>query len=186
MHVTIKVRVGQRSLRSPAAMAIFLRALEGSRTEAFRVTHFSVQIDHIHMLVETDHRDAFSSGLRSLNCRLARNLNKLWQRRGRLFAGRHHEQVLKTPRQVRYAIRYVLQNGRKHRTVSPTELDPCSSASQFDGWRGYPAEMLHTLRRKMADLRLPRITDLFAPRTWLLAIGWREWGLLPATESPAT
>ena len=43
--------------------------------------------------------------------RIARVLNKLWRRRGRVFADRYHDRILKTPREVKNALVYVLANG---------------------------------------------------------------------------
>lgn len=82
-----------------------------------------------------------------------------------MFADRFHSRVLATPRQVRHAIAYVLCNGRKHGLAPHRRwLDPCSSASAFDGWSGAPAATASTIH------------PVVPPRTWLLRIGWRRGG----------
>ena len=121
-----------------------------SRTR-FRVLHFSVQADHVHLL-------------------LAKALNRAVDRRGAVWADRYHVRRLGTPREVRYALVYVLQNWRKHGRDEPG-LDPRSSAAWFTGWR----------------VPMP-VTRGFAPvaqaRTWLARLGWRRHGLLRVDESP--
>jgi REP element-mobilizing transposase RayT len=104
--------------------------------ETFRVVHFSVQRDHVHLIVEAKDARALSSGMRSIAIRVARYVNDLLSRRGRFWADRWHGRALSTPREVRNAIVYVLANFRKHaRRAIPCGIDPFSSAAWFDGWR---------------------------------------------------
>ena len=70
---------------------------------------------------------------------LARALNKLWGRKGKVFPERYHDEVISTPTQARNALRYVLQNGKKHGVVAQSSIDLCSSASSFDGWIQRPS-----------------------------------------------
>jgi len=100
---------------------------------SFQVVHYSIQSNHLHFIVEAHDRRALSSGLRGLLIRIAFALNKLWNRRGSVFAGRFHERELLDPRQVRHALVYVLNNSRKH-GVRHTGPDPLSSGPRFEGW----------------------------------------------------
>ena len=71
--------------------------------------------------------------------RVARRLNRALHRTGKLFATRFHARALKTPREVRNALRYVLLNRKHHasrRRFDKAWIDPCSSAAWFDGWAG--------------------------------------------------
>ena len=63
--------------------------------EAFRVVHFHVLPNHLHMIVEADGARALVRGMRGLGVRLARNLNTLLGREGALFAERYHARALK-------------------------------------------------------------------------------------------
>jgi len=89
-----------------------LRAIK--RREGFRVTHFSVQGNHLHLIVEAADRSTFSNGMRALLIRIARSLNALMGSRGRLYEDRYHETVVTSRRQMRVVIRYVLDNHAKH------------------------------------------------------------------------
>src|SRR6185295_2395854 len=111
------------------------RGITGARERlGVRLVHFSVQHTHIHLIVEAESVKALGRGLKGLGVRVARGVNRVLGRKGRVVAQRYHALVLERPLQVRTAIRYVLQNIRKH---MPTwvGLDPMSSALQFDGWR---------------------------------------------------
>ncbi len=85
----------------------------------FHVVQFSIQTDHVHLVVEASHRNTFSSGMRSLGIRAGLRLNKLFGRkRGKVVRYRYHRRDLFTALQVRRVLRYVLLNGHKHGVVA--------------------------------------------------------------------
>src|SRR5262249_59821960 len=104
-----------------------------------RLCEFSVQGNHIHLIVDAADQAALSRGMKGLGVRLARGLNKMMNgRRGRVFADRYHAHVLRTPTEVRRAVHYVRHNHRRHASdrgdsISPTWVDPYSSASSEQG-----------------------------------------------------
>jgi hypothetical protein len=141
------------------------------RGKACRLIHFSLQWDHVHLVVEAADRQALARGISGLLSGIARVANKAAQRRGQLFLDRYHERTLETPRQVRNGIRYVLFNGRHH-AASPSALDPFSSGAWFTGWAEH------------GPLRTDA-SPVDQPATWLSAAGWRQHGLLRASETIA-
>lgn len=173
IHITTKLVAGLPSMRTERVGWVVFEKLRAYRErDGFRVVHFSVQTDHIHMIVEADDRASLSRGMRALSIALARALNRLWQRSGSVFR-RYHEQLLDTPRQVRNAIKYVLHNARKHhQRLRRDYVDPLSSAQWFSGW---------TQPIRYTDGPSP--TSL--PRTWLLRTGWLRRGPIPLTSAPA-
>ncbi len=171
LHVTLKLRDGLESLRASREFEVVCRCLErGKEKHDFRVIHFSVLSNHLHLIVEADGKQSLACGIQGLSVRIAKALNKLWSRSGSIFSGRYHAVLLKTPRQVRNALRYVLENARKHGVrLRLGELDPCSSATVFNGWDCSPPRA-----------STPRTLSLVArARSWLLQRGWRRHGLLP-------
>lgn len=168
------------------------------RSAPFQVVHYSIQSNHMHLIVEAPDRAALTSGMRSLLVRIARALNRIWNRSGRVFADRFHERALRTPREVRNALVYVLQNLRKH-GICMDGPDPLSSGPEFDGWRHKPAKSTATQENERLDtsgaggsrtvlgrrtfLRAGRV-DLPRPCTWLLGIGWQRHGLIDFYECP--
>lgn len=103
------------NLRSRRSLAVFERALAAvNRRPDFGVVHFSVQGNHLHLVVEARDRAAISGGVRALGIRLALGLNGMMGRRGPVFADRFHAHVLRTPAEARNALAYVLDNFRGH------------------------------------------------------------------------
>ena len=184
----MKLRQGLPRLRSKreytALRAAFATGCTGTAGAAgggnFRLCHYAVLNDHLHLLVEASDRQSLTRGLQGLAVRVAKALNRLWQRHGKVFADRYHDRILKTPREVRNAIRYVLANGKKHaakgREVAvPQVIDTFTSAPWFDGFR-------ETVTVRGIEAMPRPVTEA---RTWMLTIGWRRHGLLSVHEMPA-
>jgi REP element-mobilizing transposase RayT len=141
----------------------------------FRLTHYSIQSNHLHLLVEADGPAALGRGMKSIGARVARAVNRIFRRRGAVLVERFHLHVLRTPREVRNALAYVLLNARKHLGrlgVRGSRIDPASSGRWFEGWRD---------ARAAASLDASPVAR---PRTWLLSWGWRRHGLLASDEVP--
>jgi REP element-mobilizing transposase RayT len=135
LHVSMRVAPHVWNLRSERSFRIVDAALRGVRARPdFRVVHFSVQGNHLHLVTEANGERALANGVRALSFRLARRLNRMMGRRGPVFASRYHTHVLRTPAEARNAIRYVLGNyashaARRGERVSPASVDRYSSAS---------------------------------------------------------
>jgi REP element-mobilizing transposase RayT len=155
-------------------------ALAGARDRfGFRLVHFSVQRDHLHVLAEAADRRALSRGVQGLSIRVAKAINRRLRRRGKVFADRYHSRVLKTPREARHALRYVLLNARKHEhgsaRIPPGFVDRCSSAAWFSGWNR-PRELVFGAREVTGE------APVIEPRTWLLRTGYRRAGPIDVDE----
>jgi hypothetical protein len=146
------------------------RAFAAASHDGFRVLHFSVQADHVHLLVEADAPSRLSSGMRGLAIRMARAINRAVGRRGAVWADRFHSRALATPREVRNALIYVLQNWKKHEPAA-VGIDPRSSGEWFVGWR----DVLLCVRGR---------SPVAAARTWLLRVGWWRHGSIGLGDGP--
>jgi len=183
VHVTLRVRPDVPSLRGGAFVQEFRRSLaEASERGDFRVAHYSLQGDHAHLIVEAHGKEALGRGMMSIGARLARAVNRVGQRSGPVLDGRYHHRSLRSPREVRRALAYVLLNARRHlaksRGVSrsaPAHLDGASSARWFDGWRPEVASRIQVSSGA---------AEVARPRTWLLRVGWRRHGLVDPSEVP--
>ena len=178
VHVTMRLRKGLRRLRRRGEYAVVKGALRAARERfGMRVVHYSVQSNHLHLVVEGRDRRAISRGMQGLAIRIAKRLNRYWDRSGRVFAERYHERSLRTPREVRNVLAYVLHNARKHGLVVAEDApDPFSSGAWFDGWRG---GLRFSVERAGCGW-----APVAAARTWLLGAGWRRRGLIGLDERP--
>jgi REP element-mobilizing transposase RayT len=157
LHVTLRMAPHVYNLRSRRSFRVIAAALRGGADRFdVRIVQFSVQGNHIHLVVEAPDRRALARAIQGLSIRIAKGLNRMMVRKGRVMDDRYHARVLRTPTEVRRAIHYVVENARKHAAqrgeiYAPGFVDPYSSA-------GAP------------DLGLP------AAQTWLLREGWTRAG----------
>jgi hypothetical protein len=165
-----------------AIEATFARGCERSE---FRLVHYSLQGNHAHLIVEARDQDALGRGMKAIGARLARAVNRVMERSGRVLADRYHFRPLRTPREVRNALRYVLLNARHHAAAATTKaaraigLDPASSARWFEGWkRNVPVPAGAASPASSEPVPVARA------RTWLLRTGWRRHGLLDPADVP--
>lgn len=178
-HVTLRLHEGIPSLRQQSVWSVVVGVLLAVRGRAgFRIVQVSVQTNHLHLLVEAEDAAALEHGMRSLGTRLAKRINRCFDRSGELFADRYHARAIATPREARAALAYVLLNARKHaaelgRTLARHWIDPYSSAATFDGWATQPR-----IEGRASDC------GTSPPTTWLLAEGWRRHGLVAVDEVP--
>jgi REP element-mobilizing transposase RayT len=184
VHVTVRVLPGVPNLRAWELAAVIgagFRSMATSRRRqavarraVFRVVEFTIQRDHLHLLVEADDEAALSHGMQGVTASLARRINRLLGRQGAVFADRYHARALPTPTEVRRAIAYVLNNHRKHEGAPANSVDPLSSARWFPRWRD-------RLPAAKGSAPVPHT------ETWLMKWGWleRAGGLLRLEEGPA-
>jgi REP element-mobilizing transposase RayT len=170
LHVTLRVRPEVWQLRSRRCFRVLDKAFRAACAKFdTRLAHFSVQHNHIHMLVETADARALARAIQGMCIRMAKGLNRVMGRRtGTVFADRYHSRPLRTPTEVRRALVYVLCNGRKHlarlgHRLTPGWIDEYASGAWFAGWTA-------PVTRPEGD------APVMKPKTWLLTTGWRERG----------
>lgn len=179
VHVSLRLVDGVPSLRRHGPLRIIQRAIqEAGHHGYFRVVHFAVIGNHLHVIVEADGAEALARGMHALEVRLARRLNRYFERRGKLFAERYHARHLETPTETRNALRYVLLNQRNHEArrgerLNRDWIDPFSSAFWFDGWRDR-VRLGEPRQRDLLNVPCPTAP----PSVWLLTTGWRRRGPL--------
>jgi putative transposase len=171
VHATLRVLTHVWNLRSRRCFRAIATAFAGVRERhGFRLVHFSVQGNHLHLIVEAADAESLSRGMQALTIRIAKRLNRLMGRRGPVFADRYHEHVLRSPSEVARGLAYVLGNFAVHarrwgNPLAENEVDPYCSVS--------------------VEVRLgPGPPLVCKPRTWLLQTGWRLRARVGVTAKP--
>jgi REP element-mobilizing transposase RayT len=174
VHATLRLLAGLPSLRTRETYGALLAVLAAACDRVgFRIVHYSVQGNHLHLIIEATDAASMTRGMQGLAIRIAKTLNRLWQRTGSVFRDRYHSHVLRTPREVRHALCYVLHNAKKHGLRILDGLDRFASGAWFDGWK-----------ERFTVSNRPAVTPVAAARTWLLRAGWRRHGLVSLAELP--
>ena len=152
----MRIRADVTNLRGPAFGTLKHCFRKGRARPGFRLVHFSVQSNHLHLIVEADDEVALARGLQALAIRIAKNLNQVLSRTGRVFEDHYFAEQLKKPAQVRHTLRYVFRNAEHHSGRAPAGFDSRASEMFFE----------------VKDL--PEEAPVVGPKTWLLTIGFRR------------
>jgi hypothetical protein len=123
-HVTLRIEAGVPTLRTRRAFTAVARAFWRAQGRfGMRLTHFSVQSNHVHLIVE----GVNAAAMKGLGVRVARGLNRLLDRSGRVIGDIYHARALRTPTEVRNAVHYVLHNHHRHTGLAAAD-EFCSTA----------------------------------------------------------
>jgi putative transposase len=193
VHVVLRVIKAVGSLRRRSMYrAIREATLTTARRENFRIVQLSIQRTHVHLLVEADDKAALASGMQGFQISAAKHLNAAIsegkpgrRRRGSVFPDRYYAQILRSPRQARHALGYVLLNWRKHQEdraepMRAWTVDLFSSGLTFPGWAEYGDEAF--LWRGPATYD-PLI--VYQPKTWILRECWKKLGAISYRDVPS-
>lgn len=171
VHVSWPVVSDLPSLRKPALARVIGDAIRTStesharRRTSFRILHFGVHRDRVKLIIEAGSKGTLMRSLRGLGVWIARRVNEVLDRTGRVLADRYQENALRTPREVRNAIVAVLKGS------DGSGVDDFSSARWFGGWA--------------KPLDAPdEPSPVAQPQTWLARVGWRRLGPVRLDERP--
>jgi REP element-mobilizing transposase RayT len=179
VHVTLRAASGLPSFRQELVDSLLCRVLQQQQRKDyepdFQVVHFSIQHNHLHLIVEADER-ALRAGVSGLMIAFARRLNALLRRRGSVWGDRYHRHDLATPREVHHTLSYVFNNAKKHglRVLGQGFVDPYSSARRFHGWAS-----------EVFEYGEPDPWPKVRARTWLLGQGWKKRGFIDPNATPS-
>ncbi|HTR49928.1 MAG TPA: transposase [Kofleriaceae bacterium] len=191
VHVTVRVAADVTQLRTRRLYHAIRYATYAAALHArFRIVHLSIQRDHVHLIVEAADRMSLARGMQSFEISAAKHINRAVferrgkRRRGTVFPDRYHARILNSPKSVRHAIRYVLNNWRHHGhdragVAKRWMVDPFSSGISFAGWR--------ELENSLWMWKPPPGYDplwVWRPKTWLLSRGWERAGAISVRDVP--
>ena len=92
-------------LRNKRASGVIQAAVDlGKDRFGFRLNRFSIDGNELHLLAEAPDSDALARGMQGLLVRLARGLNRLAARKGRVFVDRYRVRILKTAAELADAL----------------------------------------------------------------------------------
>jgi REP element-mobilizing transposase RayT len=169
MHITMKF--DRVYLRNRATLKAFKNAVKEAKGFCLYVVHYSIQNDHIHMIVEAKDNESMARGMKSLCGRFGKIIRSVIGGSGPVFKGRFHQEVITSPTQMKRALAYVLLNTAKHMKVFD-HIDAFSSGWAFKEWRkllggGYTDIIHDELKQFARDLE-----ELSPARSWLASKGW--------------
>ncbi len=150
------------------------------RAETFRIIYFSLQSNHVHVIVEARDRVALSRGMQSFAINAARAIHETVAGCGKVWKFRYHARQIKSASHARSAVAYVLNNWRRHRRDLECKAAMSAHVDPYASWHAY--------RPWAEKFSVPvgyEVLPVSAPRTWLLRAGLKGQKRIDEWEIPA-
>ena len=158
LHINFKVNA---FIRNKMCLKILKRAVFNARKLGLSIRHYSLQSNHIHLIVEARDNRILESGMRSITVTFAKGLAK-----GKVQKERYHLHVLRTLKEVKNAVHYVWFNEEKHKRIKKVYITAYSSLQFCLNLRAIAKETRMTIVNAKRDDNF-----LDGPRSWLMKKG---------------
>jgi REP element-mobilizing transposase RayT len=157
VHVTVKFNKSKiGNIRNKLYYQAIRKGFRRLRVHGARLIEYSVQHDHIHLLIEASDSKTLGRAMRSLSISLSKRFSLINNQKVKALKNRYHLHILKTINELKIARNYILNNGKKH--LVPDIEDLYFSRSDFTLFN--PTEALLEF---LDDLK----SVLDAPQFWI-------------------
>jgi REP element-mobilizing transposase RayT len=182
-HVTVSLQRYLPPLRTIDVLDLLIDVFENyCEKNGFFIIAFSIQLNHMHFIIEALNNECLTKGMQGLLISIAKNLNKIWNRKGKVFLGRYFAREIKDVYMAYRMVIYVLMNHKKHgRDKYVGNIDPASSSPWFKYFLEKD-EVELGLKIKVPKFKRP-VTD---PRSELLKKVINKHRLITVYSSPNT
>lgn len=126
LHLTIKVRENKAGIKNKSVLKILHQAIKRARLKNLKVIHYTLEYNHIHLLVEAYGHKNLHQGMQSFGISLAKQINRLKSLKGAVYKHRYHLRKLSSARELKNVLHYIFNNGIHHSRTSSL-LDPYNS-----------------------------------------------------------
>ncbi len=130
LHLTIKVRDNKADIKNKSLLKALHHAIKRARLKNLKVLHYSLEYNHIHLLVEASSNGIIHQGMQALGISLAKKINAIKRLKGTVYKHRYHLRKLTSLRELKNVLYYIFNNGIHHSRTS-SMLDPYNSLPAF-------------------------------------------------------
>lgn len=117
LHLTIKVKRIKAEMKNRTVLILLKRAILNARKQGLRIIHFSLEYDHVHLLVEAADNLVLGKGMQAFGVTLSKAINRLKKLNGEVYKHRYHFRKITSTRELKVVMNYIFSNGMKHKTA---------------------------------------------------------------------
>lgn len=126
LHLTIKVRSHKADIKSKLVLRALHHAILRARRKGLKIIHYTLEYNHIHLLVEASDKSVVHQGMQALGISLSKRINKIKGVTGSVYKHRYHLRKITSPRELKNVLHYIFNNGIHH-SRTKSILDPYNS-----------------------------------------------------------
>lgn len=157
LHVNFKLTV---TIKNENGLRAIKKSLENAR-KYFHILHYSLQWNHIHLIIEATDNEALFRGMRSFTNTFVKCMGK-----GSIQKERYHLHVLRSVKETKNAFRYVIFNEAHHSRKKVVTADAYSSLHQLN-----LKELAKQFKFSIVKKSSHREISLDQPTSWLAKNG---------------
>ena len=165
LHLTVKIDRAKAGLKNKQTLKLLWHAIKKARLKGLKIIHYTLEFDHIHLLVEADNKAIVGTGMQSFGISLSKGINKIKGLSGQVFKTRYHFRKLKTPTEVKNVIHYILGNSIKHKSSS--FINQYNSLVRVDSFKelypGFELRLISTIEESDFLYRLRTYLNMLLP-----------------------
>lgn len=152
LHLTIKIKKIKADIKNKSILSILKRAILNARKKGLRVLHYSLEYDHVHLLIEAENNTILGKGMQAFGVTLSKAINRVRKLKGGVYKHRYHFRQISSARELKNVMNYIFSNGMKHKTAM-------SIVSPFNSIRAEEKYRLFYKKKLEYDFELIRILD---------------------------
>ena len=126
LHLTVKIKSIKADLKNKSILKILKRAILNARKQKLKIVHFSLEYDHLHLLVEASNNIELSKGMQSFGVTIAKAINRRCKLKGGVYKHRYDFRKITSSSELKKVLSYIFNNGVKHKT-STSIVNPYNS-----------------------------------------------------------
>jgi REP element-mobilizing transposase RayT len=156
-------------IKNKECLKLLKRSIQNAKKTGLKIIHFSLQSNHVHLITEAEDNKTLTQGMRALTITFAKGLKK-----GKIQIERYHLHVLKSIKEAKFAIQYVLFNQQKHAKTQFTSINGYSSVVYL---KNAMRLISNFARKKRMRLKVEKIWEEFhleAPSSYFLLKGLQQ------------
>lgn len=152
LHLTVKIKKNKADIKTKVVLSILKRAIMNARKRGLRVVHYSLEYDHVHLLIEADNNRVLGKGMQAFGVTLAKAINRMRRLKGEVYKHRYHFRQITNARDLKNVMKYIFNNGLKHKTAK-------SVVNPFNSIKAEMKAALFTKERFNVDFELIKLLD---------------------------
>lgn len=159
LHITIKVRANKADIQNKKILKALHRAIMRARFKSLKVIHYTLEYNHVHLLVECASNYRLGRAMQAFGICFAKAINKAKLSKGTVYKHRYHLRKIRSAQDLKRVINYIFSNGIKHKRTKSI-IDPYNSS----------------IAEKRLTLLYPKLA--LKPSTFLMKLQFSLFGLL--------
>ncbi|MGZ3790137.1 MAG: transposase [Bacteriovorax sp.] len=107
LHLTVKIVKNKADMKNKSVLGLLKRAILNARRQGLKVIHYSLEYDHVHLLIEAENNHVLGKGMQAFGVTLSKAINRMRKRKGGVYKHRYHFRQISSSRELKNVMNYI-------------------------------------------------------------------------------